>query len=179
MIRTLRVYFLTRLLREKIALLILVLVGVGWWGMAFTGRAVKFYRDQRSTTTTLKEQQFWLDHKQQIESAAQRAASRLDPAQTLDRTRLQAAVTQAAQEAGLRNTSTNQGPSETNGQFNIHSVDFTVQGAEWIPLEEFYLKLHRRAPYIGIEQFALTAPNRNDPSKHTLVLRVSSVEIPR
>jgi hypothetical protein len=46
-------------------------------------------------------------------------------------------------------------------------------------LEQFYLNLHKRAPYIGIEQFTLRANNPNDTSKLTLVLRVSSVEIPR
>jgi hypothetical protein len=179
MIRTLRIYFLTRLLREKIGLLVLLLIGVGAWAMSFTAKAARFYREQRSTTVTLNEQQTWLDHRQQIETAAQKAASRLDPAQTLDRTRLVAALHQAASEAGLRNTSTNPAPSESNGQFTVHSVDFNAQGAEYVPLEEFYLKLHRRAPYIGIEQFTLTAPNRSDPSKYALVLRVSSVEIPR
>jgi hypothetical protein len=45
-------------------------------------------------------------------------------------------------------------------------------------LEQFYLNLHKRAPYIGIEQFTLRS-NAADESKLTLLLRVSSVEIPR
>jgi hypothetical protein len=179
MIRALRAYFLTRLLREKLLLLGFVLIGVVWWGSAFASRAGKFWRDQRSTTLTLAEQQQWLNNRTAIEAAAQKAASKLDPSQTLDRTRLASAVGQAAHDAGLRNNySSNPVPSETNGQFTVHSVDFTVTNADFLMLEQFYLNLHKRAPYIGIETFTLRS-NVNDSNKLNLVVRVSSVEIPR
>ncbi|MEI6463558.1 MAG: hypothetical protein WCQ89_02465, partial [Verrucomicrobiota bacterium] len=89
------------------------------------------------------------------------------------------ALNQAAFEAGLRN---NYGstplPSESNGQFTVHSVEYQVANADYAMLARFYLNLHQRAPYIGIERFTL-ASNRGDPSKLTLNLRASAVEIPR
>ena len=179
MIRTLRVYFLSRLLREKILLLGFILIGTLWWLSAFGGRASKFWRDQHNTTVTLKDQQQWLDNRVAIETAAQKSAARLEPAKTLDRTRLTSAVSQAASEAGLRNNySSTSGGSDTNGQFTVHTIDFTVTNGEYEMLERFYLNLHQRAPYIGIEQFSLSA-RPNDPSKLNLALRVSSVESPR
>jgi hypothetical protein len=180
MIRTLRSYFLTRLLREKILLLGFILIGVLWWGSAFSTRAAGFWREQRTTTATLAEQQVWLDNRVVIENAARKAASQLEASKTLDRTRLLSAVNQAAYEAGLRNNySGNPAASQdASGQFTVHSIDFAVNNADYETLEKFYLNLHQRAPYIGIERFTLSA-NRNDQSKLTLNLQVSSVELPR
>lgn len=179
MIANLRAMFLSRLLREKILLLGFILIGTLWWGSAFLGRGAAFWRQQRSTTATLAEQQQWLDNRGAIETAARNAANKLVAANTLDRTRLLSAVTQAAADAGLTtNTSSNPAASETNGQFTVHSLDHRATNvADYVALEKFYLNLHRRAPYLGIERFALSvSPDR---TKHTLELRISSVEIPR
>lgn len=179
MIRALRAYFLSRLLREKVLLLGFILIGTLWWMSAFAGRASRFWRDQRSATATLAEQQQWLNNRVKIEEAARKAAAQLDPSKTLDGTRLVSAVNQAAYEAGLRNNySANPATHETNGQFTVHTADYTVTNADYEMLARFYLNLHQRAPYIGIERFALSS-RPNDASKLTLNLRVSSVEIPR
>ena len=179
MIRTLRAYFLTRLLREKILLLGFILIGTLWWGSAFWGRTHRFWTEQRRTTVDLREQKLYLDRKVEIETAAEKAASQLDARQTLDGVRLAAAVNQAAHDAGLRNNySSSQLAPQTNGQFTIHSINFNVNNADYGSLLQFYLNLHKRAPYIGVEQFTLRS-NAADTAKLTLVLRVSSVEIPR
>jgi hypothetical protein len=179
MIRTIRAYFLSRLLREKLLLLGFILIGALWWLSAFGGRAAGFLKERRATVVTLSEQQQWLNNRVAIEAAAQKAASRLDSGKTLDQTRLVNAVNQAAYDAGLRNNyASTSSASETNGQFTVHSVEYQVTNADYPTLARFYLNLHQRAPYIGIERFAL-ASNRGDVSKLTLNLRISSVEIPR
>ena len=75
------------------------------------------------------------------------------------------ALNQAAYEAGLRNNyaSTPQ-PSETNGQFVLHSVEYQVTNADYGTLARFYLNLQQRAPYLGIDRFTL-ASSRGDPAK--------------
>lgn len=179
MMRTIRAYFLSRLLREKLLLLGLILIGVLWWLSAFGGRAAGFLRERHATLATLAEQQQWLNNRAAIEAAAQKAAGRLDSSKTLDQTRLVNAVNQAAFDAGLRdNYNATAAASETNGQFTVHSVEYQVTNADYATLARFYLNLHQRAPYIGIERFSL-ASNRGDVSKLTLNLRISSVEIPR
>ena len=179
MIRTIRAYFLSRLLREKLLLLSFILIGTLWWLSSFGTRAARFWREQRTTTSELAVQQQWLNNRTAIEQAAKKAASRLESAQTLDRTRLNAKVNQAASEAGLKNGGTSVFPSETNGQFTIHSLQYQVSGADYDNLQNFYLKLNQQAPYIGIESFALSPTNQNDLTKYTLIVRVSSVEIPQ
>lgn len=179
MIRTLRAYFLSRLLREKLLLLLFILIGVLWWLSSFGTRAARFWRDQRATSNDLAVQQQWLNNRVAIDEAAKKASSRLDSAKTLDRTRLNAAVNQAASEAGLKNGGTSNFTSQPIGQFTVHSLNYQVASADYDNLQNFYLKLNQRAPYIGIETFNLFPTNPNDTSKYTLILRVSSVEIPQ
>jgi hypothetical protein len=178
MMRAIRSYFLSRLLREKLLLLSFILVGTVWWLSSFGTRAARFRRAQHATTTELADQQRWLDNRLAIEATAKKAASTLRPEETLDRIRLQNYVNRAASEAGLPpNYGTTPAGADTTGQFTVHSIQFSVQGADYETLEKFYLKLNQKAPYLGIETFALTAPNRNDASKLSLNLRISSVEV--
>jgi hypothetical protein len=178
MMRAIRSYFLSRLLREKLLLLSFIMIGTVWWLSSFTTRAARFSRAQRATTAELAEQQQWLNNRVAIEESAKKAASRLKPEETLDRIRLQNYVNRAASEAALPpNYGTTPAGADTTGQFTVHSINFAVQGADYETLAKFYLKLNERAPYLGIEQFALTAPNRNDASKLSLNLRISSVEV--
>lgn len=179
MIAAVRIYFLTRRLREKLLLLAFLLIGVLWWLSAFGARAGLFWREQRSTGSALAEQKLWLDRRDVIQKSVQAAASQLDPAKTLDRARLLDAVNQAAHDAGLRNNyASNSAASEQSGQFTVHSVDYQVTGADFVMLQQFYLNLQKRAPYIGIERFGLAA-NRGNEAKLTLTLRVTAVELPR
>jgi hypothetical protein len=176
MIRTLRALFLSRLLREKLLLLAFIGLGTLWWLSAFATRASAFAGEQRRTTSALAEQQQWLDNRGNIEVAAQQAASRLEAGRTFNSTRLVTEVRNLANEAGIRNTNTNPQPSVTNGEFSVHTLNFTVSRVDWDALKKFYTALQGRAPYLGVDQFALNAARNNT---HTLAMRISSVEIAR
>lgn len=178
MIRTLRALFLARLFREKLLLAAFAALGLAWWLSAIGTRTKAFTQQTRRTTSALKEQQQWLDNRKGIEASAQKAAAQLDPAKTLDGPRLVAAVGNLAREAGLRNTSGGSPTQITNGQFSIHTLDYTVNRSDWTALRKFYESLQQRSPYIGIERFTLNADPAN-PALLSLGLRVSSVEITR
>ncbi|MEO6244496.1 MAG: hypothetical protein ABIQ12_03590 [Opitutaceae bacterium] len=176
MIRTLRAYFLSRLLREKLLLIGLLAIGMLWWLSAFGSRAGQFWRTQRGTTATMEEQQLWLKNQPAIETRVQQSTSQFDAGKTLDRIKLVEALNQAAFEAGLRdNYGSNSAKSDTSDQVTLHSVDFLIRQADYSMLQRFYLNVQKRAPYIGIESFALQ-PNQADPNKVTLSLRASAVE---
>lgn len=176
MIRTLRAFFLGRLLREKLLLVAFALLGVLMWLSNTSKRLGAFWREQHSTTVALADQQRWLDNRKVLENAAQKAASRLDPAQTLDGTRLLAAVGTLAAEAGLRNTSSGTPTDQSSGQISIHTVPYTINRADWESLKKFYVALSARSPYIGIEKFTLNS-DRANPAQLNLALTVSSVEV--
>jgi hypothetical protein len=176
MIRSLRAFFMSRLLREKLLLLAFVGIGMLWWLSAFTTRAARFSRDQQATSLALAIQQQWLNNRGAIEATAQKAASRLDPAQTRNSTRLFTEVSNLANAAGFRNAVINPQPAATIGQFSIHTLNFTVNNVDWEALRKFYQSLQTKAPYIGIDQFTLSNPGNGT---HTLGMRISSVEISR
>jgi hypothetical protein len=180
MIRSLRAFFLGRLLREKLLLLVFIAFGLVWWLFGFSARGSRFWRQEKATTVALRDQDWWISRRTIIDDAAKKAASQLDRSQTLDSVRLVNAVNKAAYDAGLRNNYiTASAGQETNGMFTIHSATCTVSKATYDILQTFYKNLQARAPYIGIEQFALLADRGANPPGSTLSLqlKVSSVEV--
>ncbi len=80
---------------------------------------------------------------------------------------------------GVRNgTSSEILGTELTNQFSVNTVQVAVRNADLQSLLNFYGELEKRAPYIGLEQFSLTA-NPANPSQLNAVMRVSSVEINR
>ena len=179
MIRTLRAFFLARLLREKILLVALVTLAVALWLSGFARRAGGFWAEASLTSEALEEQSRWVANRAAVEKAAQRAAGRFDPAQTLDGTRLLAAVSGIARDAGLRNYSTGSAEDAGTGQFAVHTLQFSVLRVPWSVLENFCAALQQRSPYIAIEQFSVAVADRGNTNVDALnvSMRVSSVEI--
>jgi hypothetical protein len=176
MIRTLRALFLARLFREKLLLVAFAVLGVAMWFSGYGRRLGTFWREQRSTTVSLAEQKQWLNNRVAIAAATQKAAGRLDAAQTLDAIRLYAEVDKMARESGL-NHGLGEQRDVIGDQFSIHSLQITVNKVDWETLKKFYYTVQARSPYISIEQFTLAAPPAGSPL--TAVIRVSSVEVAR
>lgn len=181
--RTLKLFFLGRLLREKLMLVAFVGLGVAMWGSNFASRAGAAWRAHSALTVDLAEQRQWLASRESIEAAAVQAVQNLDPAKSLDDTRLVSELSALARENNLRFT--NDTPqTERSGQFAMHTMQINLQtrgqdpAGEWNALKKFYVSLTSRSPYIAIEQFALSA-NRANPANLTVQIRVSSVEIVR
>lgn len=179
MIRTARIFFLTRALREKLLLVAFIAIGVLWWLSSFSSRTGAFWNQQRLTTVQLKEHAEWIKNKTVIEETAKKTAASLDPTKTLNSNLLVTTVSQMANDAGLKNTTTSGSAVTTPaGQFAVHSQEYTIRAAEWDALLRFYEALQRRAPYISLEKFVL-AGMPNNSSQHNLSLKVTSVEINR
>lgn len=176
MIRTLRLFFLGRVLREKLMLVGLLAVAVVLWASSYSSRGGQFWRAQHATTMQLKEQRFWLGRHAEIEAATHKAAAQMDPTKTLDSTGLSVEVGRLASEAGLtmNRGSVNQGAKI--GQFSINSIRLNVSGANWDAFTSFYRKLQEEAPYLAITEIALQ-PMPQNPSQVTVVMNVVSFEI--
>ena len=175
---TLRRLFLTRLLREKLLLVALIVTGAAIWFSAASGRFSGFMKEWRGTSTELESQRVVLAEEQAIEQRAAEAVAGFDSAKTLDSTRLVAELATLAQQAGLGNTQSGEPRTETTPQFAVHSVQFSVNRAELGPLLRFYEALSNRAPYVGIEQCTITA-DRANPNLLNARLRVTAVEVLR
>src|SRR5438552_18477907 len=146
-----KAFFLSRLLREKLLLVVFVALGAVMWITSFSGRAARKWSGLRSTQTELTQQKEWLASGERIQTAAVQAVKNLDPAQTLDDTRLVGELSALAREHNLKfNLDTPQ--TEQSTQFAVHTVQVTLPRADWNVLQNFYFALSRRSPYIGITQ---------------------------
>lgn len=173
-----KAFFLSRLLREKILMLGFVLVAALIWITGVGERAGAKWREVKATTADLDTQRRWLLVRERIEREAQLAIEHLDPARSFDSVRLQGELNTLARGAGLSNYDVSDSRTVRTSQFAVHSVQFSARNADIRALINFYQALNQRAPYLGLEQFAL-ASNRANPSQLTASWRVTSVEIAR
>jgi hypothetical protein len=178
MIRNLRAFFLSLLIREKVLITgFLVMVALVWLS-SVSGRAARFIRASRVTTANLNEQQQWLSNRATIEAQAQSAAGRLDAVRTLDATKLLAEVSAITAEMDLKGTTSGAPKDASSGQFSVHTLEFNINKVDWNTLKQFYLALSKRSPYIGIEQYSMQV-DRANPQLLNASFQISSVEISR
>lgn len=175
MTRSLRAFFLSRSFREEVLVVLFALILIGWWSSAYSDRAGQFLREVRHTSSELSTQTLYLTHRADIMAAAQQAASRFDAANTLNATELLTTVNNLAQDAGLADTQGEADADESNGQFSVHTLRFSIPHADWDSLTSFYLALEKKHPYIGIEQFTIQFDKNSKTHNVTMVL--SSFEI--
>jgi hypothetical protein len=172
--KALKARFLSRLLTEKILLagFLLTIAVLGFFHVLRDVRRFGF--DFRSTTMILTAQRTSLDGRAETEAKVKRALSQLDPSHTLDSARLQGDLNTLA--TGLPETTIDARPDEPADQFIKHSVQFSVRKVDWSTLQQFYVALSKRAPYISIEECSISA-DRANPTQLNATMLISSVEI--
>lgn len=176
--KKLRRFFLSRVWREKILLLLFVAIAAAIWGSSVSERISLRSREVSRTGTDLEVQRTWLTRRAKIEADAKAAVENLDPAKSFNPLRLNAELSTMAAKAELpKDFSTDSVNSEKTEDFSVHSVIFKAQRVSFDALRKFYDEIVKRAPYMGIEQFSVASTN--DPSKLNVNLRVTSVEIAR
>jgi hypothetical protein len=172
-----KAFFLSRLLREKMLLLLLVGAAAVVWLSSVTGRLSAWNGERRATTFALDEQAVWLAQRESIEQEALAAIRNLDPARSFNGVRLSAELSNLAAAAGLGgNTTSEVLAPERTAEFAVNAVRLRITRASWDALKSFYLELSKRAPYITVDQFAIVA-DRNNPTQLTANLRVVAVEV--
>lgn len=176
--RTLRALFLGLQFREKLLLVAFVVLIVGVWGSSFNRRVWQFKRAATATTLDLGIQQRWLDNQSTIEATVKKTAALFDRHPTLDATSLLATISSLANEAGLNQVRSGESRDETNGQFNVHTREFTIDKADQAALIKFYLSLQARSPSIGIERYT-QQPEVANPALSRIALTVSAPEVVR
>ncbi len=176
MIRSLRAFFLSRVLREKLLLVGFLGIAVIMWATSLSSRASQFWRLETATTRELKEQDMWLARRDQIEAATKSAAAQMDPGKTLDATALNVAVRQLATDTGVKLNTGGATPAVSSGQFSINAQRLTILPTDWKNFTTFYARLQERAPYIAITDLAMQPTPRN-PAQVTAAMTVTSFEI--
>ncbi len=156
-------------------LVLFVAIAALWWASAFSTRASAAWAAHHSLTNRLAEQKRWLESRGVIEAAAQQAIKNLDPAQTLDETRLVGELIALARDQNV--ALSNDAPqTSSSGQFSVHTVQINLQRTDWEALKRYYYSIAGRSPYMGVTQFSIAAQPSN-PKVLNATLQVSSVEI--
>lgn len=170
-----KTFFLNRAFREKLLLLAFAALALIIWVSQLLGRGRSLWDEWRTARAELAEQQVWLQNAPAIEAKAAATTKSLEPAQTLNATRLVGELNALASAAGLSADISAQ-HTERTSQFAFHTVQVNLRRADLPSLVNFYRELSKRAPYIGLEQFSL-AVDRANPGKLNASLRISSAEL--
>lgn len=174
-----KAYFFSRVLREKLLLVVFVALGAAIWLSSVSDRTTRFVREFNRTSGDLAEQKLWLEQRDAIQAKAKAAIENLDPAKTYSAVRLSAEVRRIADTSGLGPATSSEPPrTENAGQFSVNTMQVAIRRAELAALLRLNEEVGKRAPYMSIEQFDLSA-DRANPALLNASLRISSVEITR
>jgi DNA-binding cell septation regulator SpoVG len=173
----LKLWFLSRLFREKVLVLAFMLLAALIWLSGAVDRLQSRMRLVRSADSELATQAIWLQNRPAIDSAAATAVSHLEPARTLDATFLVAEMQAMAGRAGL-SVSIEPPRTQRSPQFAVHTVLVTSRRADLANVLRFYQELAAKAPYVGLEQVTLRI-DRSAPGAVNADLQVASVELVR
>ena len=144
-------FFLSRHIREKVLLTVLLALAAAVWLTGAARRAHLLWLQGRASSALLADQQHWLDHRAAIEAAAVKAVAHLDPARTFSSPRLLGELSTIADQVGVRGNASSEilGTERTN-QFAVNTVQFALRNVDLPSLLNFYAELDKRAPYVGL-----------------------------
>ena len=172
-----KAFFLSRLLREKILMVGLIVLAAATWLSGLLTRGQLFAREFSRTSQDLTIQSMMIGQQGRIEASAEAAIKHLEPSGTYNLLRLQAELDTIARSVGLTTTASDDSHAERTPQFTVNTVQFSIRNADYESLVRFYLELVKRSPYLGIEQFSVFTSSATNPALLSASLRVSSVEI--
>jgi hypothetical protein len=176
-VNPLKIWFLGRLLREKVLVLAFALLGALIWLSAASDSLGANRLAYRAAQGELATQQLWLDNRPAIEEEAAAAVRNLDPSKTKDATFLVAEIMAIAGRSGLA-VNTEPPRTQASPQFSVHTVQVVARRAELSSLLRFYQELAAQAPYLGLEQISIQG-DRSNPGQINATFQVASVELLR
>lgn len=172
-----KAWFLSRLFREKLLVLALVVAGAVIWLSSASDHLKAKLAGFRLAEQTLATQQVWIDAGPKIKEAAEAAVKNLDPSKTYNSTFLVSKIIGIANRSGLT-VNTDPPRTQRSPQFSVHTVQVTTRRAELPSLIRFYQELASEAPYLGLEQVQIQG-DRSNPGMVNATLQVASVELVR
>lgn len=166
-------FYNTKLLRERVLMLVFLGIGVLWWGTALAGRIRENVQVWKAAANDSKIQQMWLGRGASVGARTAQVVKQLDRARTMNAAQAYAEVSRLAQglplEMGAQRT-------ERSENLALHSLQITFRRTDMASLLRFYEGIGSRAPYLGIDQCTISV-DRTTPGLLNAVFRVYSVEL--
>ena len=170
-----RTWFQSRNRREQLLVTFFTVMAALVWLSYGAGRLQKQIAGWRSTRGDLAAQQLWLDRQQEIEAQSVAAVRNLDPARTLDATKLVATVTSLATGAGLQ-PAIDSPVTQRTPQFAFHTTKVSFRRANLPALLNFYDEMSKQAPYLSLESVTLQT-DRAAAGALNATLQISATQI--
>ncbi len=162
-------------LRERSLLLAFALLILLLWMAQLLGRGQRLWDEWRNVRAELAAQLVWRANAAGIAARATAAIRSLEPAKTLNATRLVGELTALAAKTGLTADISLQSTVRTD-QFAFHTAQVNFRRAELAALLGFYQQLGQRSPYLGLDQFSLVV-DRANPAQLNASFRVVAAEL--
>ena len=170
-----RTWFDSRNRREQTLVTLFVLMAaIAWLFIAF-GHLRTRLGEWKSTRVAVSDQQLWLDRQKELENGANSAVRNLDPAKTMDATKLVASVTSLASGASLQ-PAIDTPTTQRTPQFAYHTIKVTFRRATLPALLNFYDELSKQSPYLNLEQIALQT-ERTGQGMISATMQISATQI--
>ena len=170
-----RAWFEPRHRREQILVTVFVAIAALTWLFSSLGRLRRSVGEWRSTQAITASQKLWLDRREEIETRSAAAVRNLDPAKTLDGTRLQGTINSLASAAGL-SVSIEPAQKQLTSQFAYYNSKVTFRRANLAALLNFYDELAKQSPYLNLESITLQT-ERSAPGVINASLQISSMQV--
>ncbi len=170
-----RSWFNARKRSEQMLVTLFIVMAALIWVSSGLGRLRAQITGWRSTRGDLAAQQLWLDRQKEIEAASLSAVRNLDPARTLDATKLVSTVTSLSSGASLQ-PAIDSPVTQRTPQFALHTVKVTFRRAVLPSLLNFYDELNKQAPYLNLEAMTLQT-DRAAVGTLNVTLQISATQI--
>lgn len=170
-----RQFFQSVTLRERILLAAFLWCLVLLWSSALMKDYARLGSRFKSAGAVLKEQQLWLEQKDETKAQLKAALDRLDPKRTFSGSRLTGMIDDMAREAKL-NFSLHSPITEEGDIFDVHTVRIQIRDAGLRELIAFDRKIKRESPYMGLDRVEISA-DRRDPRQLDVRYDISSFEL--
>jgi hypothetical protein len=172
-----KAWFFSRVFREKLLVLALILTGAVIWLSSASDHLKAKLSAFRAAEQTLATQQVWIDAGPRIKEAAEAAVKNLDPSKTYNSTFLVSEILGIANRSGLT-VSTDPPQTDRSPQFSLHTIRVRANKVELASLLRFYQELASKAPYIAIKSVDIQG-DRANPGAVGATIFVQSVELVR
>lgn len=164
-------------LREKLLMLVFIVVILTLWAGNWLNRAGNWSDRRQNSSVELATQQQWLERSNEFTTGLERALARVDPAKTYEAARLSGRIDSLLREYGLSAQADIDPVRTREGEiFNDHNLRVRLNRISIEQLVVFNQALSLDTPYINIESVRIAA-NRNNPEQLDVRFEINSFDL--
>ena len=169
--------FMSRSRREKILAVLFLGVMVAIWFSSISTRVELFNTQRKILLANKKEQDTWLENRQSIDADYRSSLTKLTEADLPNRNEFAGQIDAMLRkyQFGFR---TDPPQTKVLNTISEHTVNVTIEKADYAALMEFTGEIKDQFPYVALEQLTLN-PDRRNPALLDARLRLVAIEFNR